>query len=643
MRQAIRQQDTAIRFNGMLGRMYMAGKDYVTLTFDGLGIAPISLSNTELEQALNTSLFFVQDKQPSNIAIGSLSAIELIDQHRRNAYLNAIRENGCTVGGKKLRERVISEVSKKINDTSPPCISVLGKWAKVEDRVVGGVTAKHKLTKKRENKYGEEIISIALQVTAEYILQDIPRTVQHAYDRFIEKTAGLFEEVPCLETFRKWVTELISPEMLISTQNNPSERRKAMRNAITKYITTRPLERVEGDGVYVPVGVVDEEGNYLGGVTIIILLDVHTRKVLGYELQIGRGEPSSTIISAIRHSVCPKPQGSFHTFNDSHWSSFGVPELFILDGGSGFTSIETISYVNNYCGSQIEVLQSASPWLKPFVERFNLTLKNDFGKSLPGYVGSINEQKKQSMSMKEKAVLTIDAFRRALEAWIVDQYHNKAHSGLQGKTPNEAWQAALNGGFIPEIPVDMHRVQLPTGQSCIRKVSGDAYHQGVVINNVRYNDDDGELKKLAMKLAQNNQEPTVQCYYSTTDISAISVLNPSTQELFLVTTIDPSIHQGMSLTEYQVKHVKPYSDKGFSHKRGVGDNPEVIAAQEKLVEKQKQKTPTKSRPAKPHEIQNHIDALNNTAEPNVENTPNPAQDNDEADYDPSDVSGHDES
>jgi putative transposase len=244
--------------------------------------------------------------------------------------------------------------------------------------------------------------------------------------------------------------------------------------------------------------------------------------------------------------VCPKPQASFHTFEESRWYSFGVPELIILDGGSGFTSIETISYAHNYCGSQIEVLQSASPWLKPFVERFNLTLKTDFGKSLPGYVGSIDEQKKQSMSMKQKAVLTIDEFRRALEAWIVDQYHNKAHSALQGKTPNEAWQAAIDDGFIPEIPVDMHRVQLPAGQSCIRKVSGDAFHQGVVINNVRYNDDAGALKKVAMQLAHNNKETTVQCYYSTTDISAVSVLDPMTQELFLVTTTDPSIPQGMS-------------------------------------------------------------------------------------------------
>lgn len=553
MRQAIRQQDTAIRFNGMLGRMYMAGKDYVTLTFDGLGIAPISLSNTELEQALNTSLFFVQDKQPSNIAIGSLSAIELIDQHRRNAYLNAIRENGCTVGGKKLRKRVISEVSKKINDTTPPCVSSLGKWAKIENRVIGGVAAKQKQNKKRKGKFGEAIISIALTVTDEYILQEVPKSVQYAYDKFREIIADFFGEVPCLETFRKWVTELITPEILLETQNNRSERRKAMRNAITKYVTTKPLERVEGDGVYIPVGIVDDEGNYLGGVTIIILLDVHTRTVLGYELQIGRGEPRSTIISAIRHSVCPKIEGSFHTFEESSWISFGVPELIVLDGGSGFTSIETISYAHNYCGAHIEVLQSASPWLKPFVERFNLTLKTDFGKSLPGYVGSIDEQKKQTMGMKQKAVLTIDEFRRAFEAWVVDQYHNKAHSGLKGKTPNEAWQEAIDDGFIPEIPVDMHRVQLPAGQSCIRKVSGDAYHQGVVINNVRYNDDAGQLKKVAMQLAQNNQETTVQCYYSTTDISTISVLNPISQELFLVTTIDPSISKGMSLAEFQTK------------------------------------------------------------------------------------------
>ena len=136
----------------------------------------------------------------------------------------------------------------------------------------------------------------------------------------------------------------------------------------------------------------------------------------------------------------------------------------------------------------------------------------------------------------------------------------------------------------------------------------------------------------------------MQCYYSTTDISAISVLNPISQELFLVTTIDPSISQGMSLAEFQTKQVKTYRDKGFSHKRRVSDNPEIIAANEKLSQKQKQKPPTKSRPAKPYEIQNHIDGLNNTAVPNVENILiSEHNNNDVADYDPNDVSGHDES
>ncbi|WP_426370275.1 hypothetical protein [Pseudocolwellia sp. HL-MZ7] len=643
MKHKIRQHDTPISFKGMLGRMYMTGKDYVTLVFDGLGTPPITLNNFELEQVLNKSLFFVQDKQPANIAIGNLSPTELIEQQRRNAYLNAVKENGCTVGGKLLRERVICEVSTKIDDSDPPCISTLGKWAKIENQIVGGVTAKHKLKKKRKGKFDEEIISIALMVTDEHILQEVPKSIQYAYDKFRGKLKGLFDKVPCLETFRTWITDLIPPDALIKTQNNRNERRKAMRNAIAKYVTQHPLQRVEADGVYIPVGVVDDEGNYLDGVTIIILLDVYTRSVLGYELQIGRGEPSSTIISAIRHSICPKKHGSFHTFNDSLWLAFGVPELLVLDGGSGFTSIESISYVNNYCGTKIEVLQSASPWLKPYIERLNLGVKNDFAISLPGYVGNIKEQQKQSMTMKQKAVLTIDEFRRAFEGWVVDQYHNTPHSGLKQKTPNQAWQEAINEGFIPEIPVDMDRVQLPAGKTCTRKVSGDVFHQGVVINNIRYNDDAGELKNIAMQLAQQNEEPTVQCYYSITDVSAISVLNPFTQDVFLVTTIDPTIYKGMSLAEYQAKEVKTYSKKGFGHKRGVDENPEIIAANARLAKKEKQKRSIRSRPARTHELENKINALNDDNREDNSKIPSPTETNGSDDYNPNDVSGHDES
>lgn len=137
-----------------------------------------------------------------------------------------------------------------------------------------GVTAKRKLIKKRKSQFCESIISLALAVTDEYILQEVPMSVQYAYDKFRARCIGLFDNVPCLETFRKWFTELIPPEDIIKTQNNRSERRKAMRNAIAKHVTKHPLQRVEADGVYIPVGIVDDEGNYLGGVTIIILLDV---------------------------------------------------------------------------------------------------------------------------------------------------------------------------------------------------------------------------------------------------------------------------------------------------------------------------------------------------------------------------------
>jgi hypothetical protein len=60
----------------------------------------------------------------------------------------------------------------------------------------------------------------------------------------------------------------------------------------------------------------------------------------------------------------------------------------------------------------------------------------------------------------------------------------------------------------------------------------------------------------------------------------------------------------------------------------------------------KQKAATKSRPAKLYEIQNHIDALNNTAEPSESNAPVPlpvVPSDDTGEYNPDDVSGHDES
>lgn len=556
--------------------------------------------------------FFVDDRLPGPHSAGIFTPSEIIEQQRIHVYISRLngllgRKKGG-VGGVKVRQKCIELVSYQLKDPNPPSITLLGEWAMAERNLVGGAKqlkpsgVKHK----RKSKFSEEVKELALQVADEYFFQPIGQSMQYTYDKFVPIAKTKFDDWPSRETFNSWLKSIISPEELFKKKYSKTEMKKLLRNAVIQFQTEKPLERVEADGVYLQIGVVDEEENYLGAVTVIFLLDVHTRCVLGYEMQLGSGEPSSTVISAIRHSVCRKPEGSYHTLHGNLWFCFGVPQKLIFDGGPGFSSLETHGYVYSYCGTFIDTVASNSPWLKPFIERFNLTVRSSFARSVPGYVSTLNDQKKLEHDIKAQATLTIDALRRALESWIVDEYHHTPHSGLKGMTPAEKWQEALDREWAPEEPVDEDNVMLPAGKITSRKISGDVCHQGVVINKIRYNDDNGRLKDIGLSLLQQGLEAIVQCRYSDTDIFSITAIDPFTTQAFEVTTTHPDISPGTTLAEFEVKNPSTYKNKGFSHKRTVDENPEIIAAKAEHKKKTAKTKTAKMRKAIPKDYEEEV-------------------------------------
>jgi hypothetical protein len=608
---SLRKSGALVRFKDMPARIIPIGDEHVTLVFESKELPPLILTNFEMEQAFGTILFFVDDRQPGPHSAGILTPSEIIEQNRIDVYIKTLNElmgrKKGGVGGKKVRKKCIEIASKKLNDSNPPSLTLLGNWAKDENTKIGGAKPKNtKIKHKRKSKFSDGVRKLALEVADEYFFKPVGQSMQYTYDKFVPIVKESFDDWPSRETFNTWLKSIIAPKELFNKKYSKTEIKKLLRNAVKKFMTKRPLERVEADGVYLQIGVVDEEDNYLGAVTIVFLLDVHTRCILGYEMHLGSGEPSSTIISAVRHAICPKTEGSYHTLHNNHWFCYGVPELFIFDGGPGFCSIETHGYILSYCGSIIETVASNCPWLKPFIERFNLTARQSYAKTIPGYVSTLNDQKKLEHDIKAQATLTIDALRRSLESWIVDEYHHTSHSGLNGKTPVEKWQEALDSGWVPEIPVDMDNVMLPAGSLTSRTISGDVCHLGVGINKIRYNDEEGRLKDIGLALLQQGLDPIVRCRYSDTDVYSITVIDPFTEHAFEVTTTHPDISPGTTLAEFEVKNPSTYKNKGYSHKRTVDENPEIIAG--KIEHKSKTEKPNtkKIRKAIPKDYEDEV-------------------------------------
>lgn len=607
----LRTVGTLVRYNHLLARSHPVGPNYVALNFENDEIPPVVLSDVELEEAYGRDLSLVHDKKTTPNHAVTLTAKQKTKLFKIEAYLDTLYKMGGRkgiIGGIKLRKKVIEIASKQLNDDSPPSPAQLAIWAQEQRDYVGGVSAKIStaVRHKRLSKF-EEIQAFAIEVADEFIFGKFT-SFQYFYDIFVTRAEKIFKTLPSRETVRKWLEQIICPKKKLKEQSR-AERRRELRNAIKKFKTTRPYERLEGDACSMRVGVKDDEGNYLGQATVIFFLDVHTRSVAGYELHIGAGEPSSSVVSAFRHAVCKKEPGTYHSLRNNYWYCSGPPEKTAVDGGAGFISKETQSYMSRTVGTVVDTLPSYSPWLKPFIERFIYTFRTNCEARLPGYVGKQKDQAKLEHKIKERAYLTVDELRRAIESWIVDEYHHKPHSGINGLTPYQAWEKARKECLLPVEVKDEYKVRLPKGKKREATISGDAFHLGVTINRIRYNDDDGRLKEIGYLLAQTNKTNKVTCFYSDCDLSAITVLCPTTLQQFKVPAIDENIKPGMSLIEYQALRPSTYKKKGFSHHRTMEDNPEITQGHEAVNKIVGKKKTTKLRRTSIEDIQNNIDTL----------------------------------
>jgi len=619
-------------FQDQHGTLKIVDINHVVIAFDDESLSPLMMTNDEYDNALNNHLFFVENKT-SFIGTNTLTLEQQIETKYRRFFVDELHKltGSGKVGGVDVRKKAIRNATETLNSKAqfsgrkPPSISQLGEWARLQNTHSMGVAASVIKTayKKRKGKYEGEIKHLALKVVDDLFLKPRPPSIQDVFDAFIQramKTLKLtLEQLPCRETFRNWVHGL-SPELLVKKHLSRKEVKRILRNSVKKYITTRPLQRVEADGLNLAIGVLDEEGNYLGTLLFIILIDCHTRMIPGCEIQIGKGEPASTVISAIRHAICPKPTDSLNPECTNGMPLYGVIEELVVDGGTGFVALETQGFAL-MAGSTINIVQSYAPWLKPFIERLNYSIRKRCAVHIAGYGGTQEEQKETGFDAEKEAVFTVQQVRDLFELWVTDDYHQRSHSGLNGLSPQEKYDQCIADGWTPEVPVNHERIMHPAGQIRVARILGDDSQGGVVINRVKYNDWNGRIKAIGMRLKASGEPPTVKCKHSTVDLYSITVIDDVMGDEFVVDTEDPRVKPGMSLAEFNAIAPSTYKNKGFTGGNVLTDNQMVIEAKKQSEKQRKENIRKKQRDANPEDIEKAVTDAEKQYKPDESNTP----------------------
>jgi putative transposase len=300
----------------------------------------------------------------------------------------------------------------------------------------------------------------------------------------------------------------------------------------------QPLERVEIDHTLTDLVVVDDEDHLpLGRLTLTLCIDVGTRYPLGYHLGFDRYSYFA-ISECLYHAIQPK--STRQRYGTQHeWLAYGVPHTLVTDNGREFLGQE-MEDACHLLGIHLTRTPPRSPHLKPFIERLFATCNTGFFHVAPGTTFS-NLAERGDYDSKKMACVYRSQIDQAFNLFFVDIYAQSYHTGLR-TTPAQAWQQALQSGFVPQLPANVEELRILLGHILHRVIR----RSGIEFTYLRYNSP--ELLHLRLKL--DGQPAKIK--FLPSDLSMVYVYNPFEHRYLTVPSLDPTYTRGLSLWKHRL-------------------------------------------------------------------------------------------
>ncbi|QYF87279.1 Mu transposase C-terminal domain-containing protein [Brevundimonas sp. PAMC22021] len=298
----------------------------------------------------------------------------------------------------------------------------------------------------------------------------------------IENRAGVSVPVPSRETFRKHLRSLECFETVAARYGvkEANKRFKATGKGLTAH---RPLLLATIDHTPADVHIVMEadEWRYVGRPFLTLIVDVHSRCILGWVLSF---EPPSlySVIECIRRANRPKPRMR-DLFPDCPELAdiYGKCDEVVVDNGLEFIGPSFESGMTDL-GVSIRWAPIKSPTYKALVERFFLTLNLMLHNKLPGGTFPLQKLREWDLDPQKFAVLTLEQAEGLLDL-AIGTYHQSLHRSLKD-TPVRTWLRGVNADTGINILGDDSQLDKLLGAREERLVT----RSGVELFNLRYHD-----------------------------------------------------------------------------------------------------------------------------------------------------------
>lgn len=601
------------RIGGDLAKITRVDDTFILVNSAGLSFP---FSELEFNEHVETGYITFDAPRQVNAVVPCMSPEDHYQVECWKPYLTAMDREHFP-GSVEVRRRVIRTVASRQAQNKPvpkpsTLYSYYRRYLAAGRNVLAVVRSTHKPSDVRANN---ALTTLFREVMDDHYLKPIGalsllrcyEIMKKRFNHLVQdKTHPLASESMISRSqFYNWANRLLLSAHDLSKKLSHKERAVLRRKAVQKFKLDQILERVEVDAATINIGLLDDDGNYLGAPLVYAMIDCYSRAIIGIHVQVGGGERSSSVLHLYRQMLAPNQEAErYDCVND--WPMCGIPSTLVSDSGPGFSSHQVSAFLSQVHIANIKA-EVRKPWKKPFVERFFQTCRTQLFSTLNGYVGKRKDQKELDISMKDAACMTLSQFREILTRYIVDDYHQRPHRGLNENgvgnlTPYQVWKSQSR--FVPSnIPPNAEQFRYIKGIAVTRKLQ----REGVQANGIIYQSN--ELDEVVKEYGLQYPVPCT-VLVDEEDVGSVTILFNEQGVKLIVPAKDNSDRlTGTSLYEYKTWKNSAASQHAIAELGQQIPIDETPLHQAANAQKPRKKAKAHNRKANLDAIQEHADLM----------------------------------
>ena len=286
------------------------------------------------------------------------------------------------------------------------------------------------------------------RVIKEHYLTRQKKSGAECYRELIKECVENDVEVPSLSTLSRRIQRL-PRKVKDKGRIGASRARKENSPATSHFITERPMQCIQINHTTGVIQLVDSEyRDIIGRPVITFSIDLYTRICPGFNIDLF-GPNSENVAKTITHICFDKVEESKLYGCEKEYPFMGVPEEFNLDNAGEFKSNALKRGTAEHGMALINRIPD-TPHLGGNIERFLGTI-NRKTELIPGTTFA-NIKERGDYDSEKHAIMTLSEYKAFIYKVVCDTYHHTPHKGLNGLTPFQKYQQALDEGFIPRKP-----------------------------------------------------------------------------------------------------------------------------------------------------------------------------------------------